>query len=186
MEVIPTALPGVMVVQPKVFGDARGFFVETWQSSRYAAAGMSSVMVQDNLSRSAGGVLRGLHFQWPQPQAKLVYVLEGEILDVAVDVRVGSPTFGRYASVRLSAENKRQIFVPEGFAHGFCVVSDGATVAYKCSSLYAPQFDCGVIWNDPQIAVDWPISQPTLSEKDAKLSRLADLPADRLPRYTAS
>lgn len=186
MEVTPTALPEVLVVQPKVFGDARGFFVETWHSVRYAEAGMSPAMVQDNLSRSAGGVLRGLHFQWPQPQAKLVYVLEGEILDVAVDVRVGSPTFGQHASVRLSAENKRQIFVPEGFAHGFCVVSECATVAYKCSSHYAPQFDCGVLWNDPQIAIDWPISRPTLSEKDAKLSRLADLPADRLPAYLAS
>jgi dTDP-4-dehydrorhamnose 3,5-epimerase len=143
-------------------------------------------MVQDNLSRSSHGVLRGLHFQWPQPQAKLVYVLEGEVFDVAVDIRVGSPTFGKHVAERLSAENKRQFFIPEGFAHGFCVLSEHATFAYKCSDYYAPQHDCGVIWNDPQLGIDWPLANPTLSEKDAKLPRLADLPAERLPVYRPS
>ena len=186
MQVTQTKLPGVLLVEPKVFGDPRGFFVETWQSRRYAENGMPSVMVQDNMSRSTRGVLRGLHFQWPQPQAKLVYVLEGEILDVAADVRLGSPTFGQSLAVKLSADNKNQLYIPEGFAHGFCVLSEGATVAYKCSSLYAPQFDGGVAWNDSHLAIDWPVKNPTLSEKDAKLPLLKHISHDRLPRYDAA
>lgn len=147
---------------------------------------MTTPLVQDNMSRSVQGVLRGLHFQWPQPQAKLVYVLEGEIVDLAVDVRAGSPTFGRSLAVVLTAESKRQIYIPEGFAHGFCVVSPTATVAYKCSTYYAPQYDRGVCWNDPQLAIDWPVKQPTLSEKDAKLPLLRDVPAESLPKYEPS
>jgi dTDP-4-dehydrorhamnose 3,5-epimerase len=183
MNVFSTNLAEVLIVEPKVFGDARGFFVETWHKGRYHEAGLTADMVQDNLSRSAHGVLRGLHFQFPQMQTKLVYVLDGEIFDVAVDVRVGSPTFGRWTSMRLSAENKRQMYVPEGFAHGFCVLSDGATVAYKCSAPYAPQYDRGIAWNDPRPAIEWPIAQPTLSDKDAKLPRLGDVPAECLPKY---
>jgi dTDP-4-dehydrorhamnose 3,5-epimerase len=185
MNVIPTQLPEIMLVEPKVFGDARGFFLETWNQERYRNAGMTAVMVQDNLSRSAHGVLRGLHYQYPQIQAKLVYVLEGEILDVAVDIRRGSPTFGRWTSARLSAENRRQMYLPEGFAHGFCVLSSAATVAYKCSAPYAPQHDRGVSWNDPQLAIDWPSIQPVLSEKDARLPQLRDVPSELLPTYDA-
>lgn len=183
MNVLPTELPGVMIVEPKVFGDDRGSFVETWQRERYAAAGLGTEMVQDNLSRSIRGVLRGLHFQYPQPQAKLVYPIEGEILDVAVDIRVGSPTFGRHTTALLNAKNFRQLYVPEGFAHGFCVVSEKAVVAYKCSTPYAPQFDRGVAWNDPQLAIAWPTKEPLLSPKDAGLPRLADIPHDQQPRF---
>lgn len=183
MQVTPSQLPEVLIVEPKVFGDARGFFVETWHGRRYAEFGMPTPMVQDNMSRSVQGVLRGLHYQWPQPQAKLVYVLEGEIVDLAVDVRAGSPTFGRSVAVTLTAESKRQIYIPVGFAHGFCVVSPTAVVAYKCSDYYAPQYDRGVRWNDPQLKIDWPSKQPTLSDKDAKLPLLADIPAAMLPRY---
>jgi dTDP-4-dehydrorhamnose 3,5-epimerase len=183
MEVQPTALAEVLIVEPKVFGDARGFFVETWHHRRYAEAGMPAVMLQDNMSRSARSVLRGLHYQLPQTQAKLVYVLEGEILDVAVDVRLGSPTFGQAVSVSLSAENKRQLYVPEGFAHGFCVTSDAATVAYKCSDYYAPQHDRGILWNDPALGIAWPVERPTLSDKDVRLPWLADVPREHLPRY---
>lgn len=183
MQVTPTEIPEVLLVEPKTFGDARGFFVETWHARRYAESGMAAAMVQDNMSRSVQGVLRGLHYQWPQPQAKLVYVLEGEILDVAVDVRVGSPTFGQAVSVALTAESKRQIYLPAGFAHGFCVLSPTAIVAYKCSEYYAPQYDRGIRWNDPQLAVDWPVKNPTLSEKDAKLPLLGDVPPELLPQY---
>jgi dTDP-4-dehydrorhamnose 3,5-epimerase len=186
MQVTPTEIPAVLLIEPKVFGDARGFFVESWHGRRYAEAGITAVMVQDNMSRSAQGVLRGLHYQWPMPQAKLVYVLEGEIVDLAVDVRVGSPTFGRSVSVVLTAESKRQIFVPEGFAHGFCVLSPSATVAYKCSAYYAPQYDRGVRWNDPHLAIDWPVQNPLLSEKDARLPLLGEVPLELLPRYQAA
>jgi len=185
MNVTPTALPEVLVIQPKKFGDPRGFFVETWQQQRYAAAGMPVNMVQDNLSSSTRGVLRGLHYQFPQPQAKLVYVIAGEILDIAVDVRKGSPTFGRSVAVKLSSETMQQIFIPEGFAHGFCVTSPTAVVAYKCSSPYAPQYDRGVRWNDDRLGIDWPISEPSLSEKDAKLPRLAEIAEEFLPPYAA-
>lgn len=186
MNVIPTSLPGVVVIEPKVFGDARGFFVETWRATRYAEAEVPPLVAQDNLARSAQGVLRGLHFQHPQPQGKLVYVLEGEVLDVAVDVRRGSPTFGRAVTATLSAENFRQLFVPEGFAHGYYVVSPTALVAYKCTSPYAPECERGIAWNDPQIAVTWPTSTPLLSAKDAQLPRLAELPPERLPTYSSS
>jgi len=185
MNVTPTALPEVLVIQPKKFGDPRGFFVETWQQQRYAAAGMPVNMVQDNLSSSTRGVLRGLHYQFPQPQAKLVYVIAGEILDIAVDVRKGSPTFGRSVAVKLSSETMQQIFIPEGFAHGFCVTSPTAVVAYKCSSPYAPQYDRGVRWNDDRLGIDWPISEPSLSEKDSQLPRLAEIAEEYLPPYAA-
>lgn len=183
MNVTATDLPGVMIVEPKVFHDERGFFFETWQALRYSTNGLGSTMVQDNISRSTASVLRGLHYQYPQPQGKLVYVLEGEILDVAVDIRLSSPTFGHWTSARLSAENKKQIYLPEGFAHGFYVVSPTALVTYKCTASYRPEFDRGILWNDPALAIDWPTSTPVLSPKDARLPSLADVPYDLLPRY---
>ena len=183
MKVEPTPLPGVLIVEPDVFGDSRGFFFETWRESRYRAAGIDVGFCQDNLSRSARGVLRGLHLQQPSAQAKLVWVLEGEVFDVAVDVRVGSPNFGGWFGAALSFENKRQLFLPEGFAHGFCVISDHALFAYKCSRDYAADDELSVLWNDPEIGVDWPVGDPLLSDKDRSAPRLSEIDPGRLPRY---
>lgn len=185
MNVVSTELPGVIVLEPKVFGDSRGTFMETWQRKRYADLGMPTDWVQDNVSRSARGVMRGLHYQLPQPQGKLVHVLDGEVLDVAVDIRVGSPSFGRAVVVALSAENRRQIYVPAGFAHGFLVTGDRATVAYKCTDYYRPEFERGVRWNDPRLGIEWPVTDAVLSSKDAALPLLADVPEELLPRYQA-
>ncbi|MBM4374389.1 MAG: dTDP-4-dehydrorhamnose 3,5-epimerase [Deltaproteobacteria bacterium] len=181
MNVIETALPGVLIIEPKVFGDARGFFFESFHAERYRAAGIACDFVQDNVSRSARGVLRGLHFQNPRPQAKLVQVLEGTVVDVALDVRQGSPTFGRHVMVELSAENRRQLFVPAGFAHGFCVTSEHALFSYKCSDLYSPTDEHGVLWNDPDLGIAWPLEAPALSAKDAVYPRLRDVPEGALP-----
>ncbi|MBX3272383.1 MAG: dTDP-4-dehydrorhamnose 3,5-epimerase [Sandaracinaceae bacterium] len=185
MEVEPTELPEVLYVRPRVFGDARGFFLETYQEARYREAGIDASFVQDNLSRSAPGILRGLHLQHPLAQDKLVYVLEGAVYDVALDVRVGSPTFGRHVGRVLTAEAKDQLFVPKGFAHGFCVISDGpATFAYKCSERYAPEHELSVRWDDPALGIAWPLTAPpTLSAKDAGALALAEIPRERLPRY---
>ena len=180
MNILETPLPGVLIIEPEVFGDARGFFVETWQAERYAAAGMPT-FVQDNLSLSAQGVLRGLHYQEPEAQAKLVSVLRGEVFDVAVDIRLGSPTFGAWHGVPLSDENKRQFFVPAGFAHGFVVTSESALFAYKCSALYYPEYGRGIRWDDPDIGISWPTDTPLLSAKDADAPRLGDVPRDDLP-----
>ena len=184
MKILSTELEGVVIVEPKVFADSRGFFLETFNADRYGAMGLPAAMVQDNLSSSTRGVLRGLHYQYPEPQGKLVYVLAGAVFDVAVDIRVGSPTFGRWTGVELSSENKRQLFLPAGFAHGFCVTSPQALVAYKCTHPYRPQYDRGVAWNDPEIGVRWQIDVPQLSEKDARAPRLREIPADSLPRFT--
>ena len=183
MNVLETDLPGVLVFEPKVFGDERGFFMETWREDRYEAAGLPARFVQDNLSFSRRGVLRGLHFQNPDQQGKLVYVLQGEVYDVAVDIRVGSPTFGEWTAVILSAENKRQFYIPEGFAHGFLVTSDTALFAYKCTATYNAKAEAGVLWNDPQIGIEWPVEVPVLSEKDLAVPPLAEMPVERLPRY---
>ena len=183
MNVIETELPGVLIVEPKVFGDERGFFMETWHAERYEEAGLPKDFVQDNLSFSQRGILRGLHFQNPDQQGKLVYVLQGEVYDVAVDIRVGSPTFGEWTAVTLSSENKRQVYVPEGFAHGFLVTSDMALFAYKCTAKYNAKAETSVLWNDPKIAIEWPIDAPVLSEKDRVASPLAELPPERLPYY---
>ncbi len=183
MRVVDTALSGVKVVEPKVFGDDRGFFLETWNLARYTEAGIPARFVQDNMSLSSLGVLRGLHLQHPNAQGKLVYVLAGEIVDAAVDVRVGSPTFGRAVTVVLSDSNKKQIWVPEGFAHGFCVTSPKALVAYKCTELYRPECEIGVAWNDPDVAIDWPLREVTLSPRDSAFSRLRDIPKAALPTY---
>jgi dTDP-4-dehydrorhamnose 3,5-epimerase len=183
MKVIETLLPGAVVIEPQVFGDARGFFYESYNKAKYHQAGITAEFVQSNVSRSAKGVLRGLHYQWPNPQGKLVSVLEGEVFDVAVDIRRGSPTFGQWAGVMLTADNHRHFWIPEGFAHGFCVLSDAATFSYQCTALYDHVADASVRWDDPDIGIDWPVSQPLLSEKDQKAPRLKDVLADRLPEF---
>ena len=181
MKFTPLDIPGVILVEPDVFGDARGFFTETFHAAKYAAAGIRRPFVQDNFSFSRRGILRGLHYQLRQPQGKLIFVARGAIFDVAVDIRTRSPTFGRWVGRVLSVENHHQMYVPEGFAHGFCVLSDEVEVMYKCTDLYDPTDERGVIWNDPSVKIDWPVEQPQLSAKDAKLPRLADIPRDQLP-----
>lgn len=185
MNIVPTDLPGVLVLEPRVFRDARGYFLETWKAAPYAEAGLPPRFVQDNLSSSATGILRGLHLQSPTCQAKLIWVVTGEVYDVAVDVRAGSPTFGRWVGVTLSAEGHRQLFVPAGFAHGFVVTSGPAAVCYKCDAPYAPADELTVLWNDPDVGVRWPVADPILSPKDREGHRLRDIPADRLPPYVA-
>lgn len=183
MDVIETKIPDVFVVEPKVFGDERGFFMETWNEARYREAGLPFSFVQDNLSFSQHGVLRGLHFQNPNQQGKLVYVLAGEVFDVAVDIRVGSPHFGEWTGAILSAENKRQFYIPEGFAHGFVVTGDSTLFAYKCTNWYDGQAEGSLFWNDPKIGIEWPIEEPTLSEKDRNAPLLSEIPEKILPRY---
>ncbi|MGF1640798.1 MAG: dTDP-4-dehydrorhamnose 3,5-epimerase [Rhodospirillales bacterium] len=183
MKVIETALPGVLLVEPQVFGDARGYFYETYRWQRYADAGIAVCFVQDNVSYSERGVLRGLHLQNPEAQGKLVHVLEGAVFDVAVDVRIGSPTFGRWTAAVLSGDNKHQLYIPEGFAHGFCVTGRSALVAYKCTAPYAAGNEIAVAWNDPDVAIAWPIDRPALSAKDGAAPRLRDIDPVRLPRY---
>ncbi len=180
MNVIPTSLEGVLTIEPKVFRDQRGFFMETYHREKYRQFGIDRVFVQDNLSYSAKGTLRGLHYQITKPQAKLVQVMKGEVFDVAVDIRPGSPTFGKWTGVYLSAENCRQLFIPEGFAHGFCVLSDDAIFCYKCSEFYAPQDEGGILWSDPDIGIEWLIEDPIVSEKDARYPRLRERTPDQL------
>jgi dTDP-4-dehydrorhamnose 3,5-epimerase len=182
MRVEPTALPGVLVVEPRIFGDGRGIFLETFHAERYAAAGIVGPFVQDNFSRSKKGTLRGLHFQEPRPQGKLVQVLRGRVFDVAVDVRRGSRTFGKWLGLELDSEWQRQLWIPPGFAHGFYVLSDEADFMYKCTALYAPEVERSIRWNDPALAIAWPIDvAPLLSKKDAEAPLLADVPM--LPVY---
>lgn len=184
MKVVPTDLPGCVVIEPRVFGDERGYFYEGWNAGTFAAHGLDLRFVQSNVSCSARGVLRGLHFQWPtNPQGKLVSVLDGEVFDVAVDIRRGSPTFGRCAAVVLSAANKRQFWIPPGFAHGFQAMSERAVFTYLCTAPYDPSSDAGIRWDDPRLAIDWPIPGPSLSPKDAAAPLLADMPPERLPEY---
>lgn len=185
MKVMQTGLPGAVVIEPQVFGDARGFFFESFNQTKYRDAGIHAAFVQSNVSRSARGVLRGLHFQWPNPQGKLVSVLEGEVYDVAVDIRRDSPTFGQWSGVMLTAENHLHFWVPEGFAHGFCVLSEYATFTYQCTALYDAKADASIAWNDADIAIDWPLSDPLLSDKDGKAPLLRDVPAERLPVFRA-
>lgn len=183
MKITSMSLPEVLLIEPKRLGDARGYFLETWHQQRYAAAGIKLGFVQDNLSRSAHGILRGLHLQHPNDQGKLVYVLAGEVFDVAVDVRVGSPNFGKWTGTLLSSEDHRQLWIPPGFAHGFCVTSETAMFAYKCTALYSAADELGMTWNDPAVAIAWPVVEPQLSAKDKALPRLADIDPARLPRY---
>jgi len=183
LQIIETSLPGVLVIQPRVFGDARGFFMETYRQNALAEAGIRESFVQDNHSRSARGVLRGLHYQLRHPQAKLCRVAQGEVLDVAVDIRLGSPHFGKWVGVVLSGENHAQIYIPKGFAHGFVVRSDTADFLYKCSDYYDGPDDRGVLWNDPDLAIDWDTPSPLVSDKDQRYLPLAKISPDELPRY---
>ena len=184
MKVKQTNLEGVLHIEPKVFGDKRGFFLETYNKKRYMDAGFPDVsFVQDNHSRSNKGVLRGLHFQLNHPQGKLVQVATGVVFDVAVDIRVGSPTFGQWYGCVLSEENHHQLWIPPKFAHGFCVLSDSADFIYKCTDYYNPQDEGGLLWSDPDVGIDWPLDRPLLSEKDQENSCLKDIPHDFLPKY---
>jgi len=181
LRTLETGLDGVVIIEPNVHGDDRGFFMESWQASRYAAHGLPSAFSQANVSRSARGVLRGLHYQYRQPQGKLVSVLAGRIFDVAVDIRPGSASFGQWAGAELSAQNHRQMYIPEGFAHGFLVLSDYALFHYHCTNEYAHQFDAAIAWDDPDIGIKWPRVPETISEKDCQAPHLRDVPAKRLP-----
>ena len=183
MKWIETDLPGCVVIEPRVFGDDRGFFYESFNMDRLAEHGIVPTFVQGNVSRSSRGVLRGLHYQWPKPQGKFVTVLQGEVWDVAVDIRAGSPTFGRWTGVLLNEDNRRHFWIPEGFAHGFVVLSETALFSYLCTATYDPSADAAIRWDDPSLAIDWPVSSPSLSAKDAAAPFLADVAADRMPRY---
>lgn len=179
-----TSLPGVLVLEPRVFGDARGRVWEAWHETRYRDAGVTIRFVQDNVSVSRRNVIRGLHYQHPYAQGKLISVLSGEIFDVAVDIRRGSPTFGRWVSTVLSSDSARQLFVPEGFAHGFAVLSEQAVVLYRCSAFYNPEHEHTIRWDDPAIGVAWPITDPLLSTKDHAGPSLSSIPAEHLPIWT--
>ena len=186
MNVIETVLPGVLIIEPKVFGDARGFFLETFQKHRYEAAGIPGAgleFVQDNHSRSSKGVLRGLHFQLENPQGKLVSAGTGAVFDVAADVNPDSATFRQWVGVELSEENHRQLWIPPGYAHGFCVLSDTADFVYKCTDYYHPEDEGGVLWNDAEVGIDWPFESPLLSEKDKMYACLSSIPQGLLPSY---
>ncbi len=183
LEIIETSLPGVLVVKPRVFVDPRGFFMETYRENVLGAAGVREQFVQDNHSRSSRDVLRGLHYQLQNPQAKLCRVSSGEVLDIAVDIRVGSPNFGKWVSVLLSGENHLQLYIPKGFAHGFAVRSETADFLYKCSEYYDASDDRGVLWNDPEIGIDWQTQSPILSDKDRRNLPLSQIARDQLPRY---
>jgi len=178
MNIVETAIPGVLIIEPRVFGDARGFFMETWNAAAFAAAGLDLTFVQDNHSRSQKGVLRGLHFQNPGPQGKLVRVTNGAVFDVAVDLRAASPNFGKWVGVELSAANKRMFWVPEGFAHGFLTLEDDTDFLYKCTAPYAPQSEFTLAWDDPSVGIEWPVAglDPLISDKDARGLALADVP----------
>ena len=183
MKVVDTALSGVKLIEPRVFGDDRGFFLESWNSRTFTEAGLDLNFVQDNHSRSARHVLRGLHYQLDEPQGKLVRVTIGRVLDVAVDLRRSSPSFGRWAGFEMSADNKRMLWVPPGFAHGFVVTGDDALFSYKCTEYYSPATELTLLWDDPALGIDWQTASPTLSDKDKKGVRLADIPRERLPLY---
>ncbi len=183
MKFAKASLPGVIIVEPDVIGDARGYFMETYHAGKYAEGGIREAFVQDNFSRSVKNTLRGLHYQLGRAQGKLVYVVSGEVFDVAVDIRRGSPHFGKWFGITLSAENKRQIYVPPGFAHGFCVLSDTAQFIYKVTNFYSPKDERGIFWNDPAIGIPWPVKEPILSEKDHAYKTLKESEKD-LPRFS--
>jgi dTDP-4-dehydrorhamnose 3,5-epimerase len=183
MNIIETNIADLKIIEPKVFGDERGFFIETYNQQRYQDAGINEIFVQDNLSFSRKGILRGLHYQKPMMQGKLVQVLQGEVYDVGVDIRQGSPTFGQWHGIILSADNKRQFYVPPGFAHGFLVISETALFSYKCTDLYDPEGEVSIAWNDPELNIDWPINAPQLSAKDQQARCLKDLSEQELPVY---
>ena len=181
--VTPTSIPEVVLIEPRIFKDHRGFFFESYHGEHYPAHGLPAHFVQDNVSHSRNGVLRGLHYQLGNPQGKLIMVMEGEIYDVAVDARRGSPTFGRWVAATLSSRNCLQFYIPEGFAHGFCVLSETATVLYKCTAYYTPAEERTIRWDDPALSISWPVAEPVLSEKDGSAHTLASLPSDDLPLF---
>ena len=181
-----TELPGVILIEPDVYKDNRGYFMETYHREKYASTGIEGLFVQDNHSHSTLGTIRGLHYQLKKPQGKLVYVIKGEIFDVSVDIRRGSPTFGAWTGVNLSDKNNHQVFVPKGFAHGFSVLSKTADVIYKCTDVYSPGDEYGVHWSDPDLRIDWKVEKPVLSEKDSQNPKLCDLPVALLPDYTVA
>ncbi len=184
MKIQTTPLMGALVIEPDIFEDQRGFFMESFQRLKYRTVGIAVNFVQDNISNSRYGAIRGLHYQYPQAQSKLIQVLAGEVFDVAVDIRLGSPSFGKWFGITLSGDNKRQFFIPKGFAHGFCVLSDSAIVQYKCDDYYAPQCEGGILWNDPQLAIGWPKVEPALlSEKDKSFPCLKEIHYENLPLY---
>lgn len=185
-ECVETTVPGVVIIKPRLFTDTRGYFFETYHEIEFAALGIRDRFVQDNHSCSRRGTLRGLHYQLRHSQAKLCRVVRGEVLDVAVDIRRGSPTFGGWAGAVLSAENKHQIYLPKGFAHGFLVLSEEAEFLYKCSDFYDPASERGIHWADPELGIEWPLSDPILSPKDRGYPRLAEIAAEFLPEYKAS
>lgn len=180
------ALPEIILIDPDIYQDKRGHFLEVYQAKRYASHGITDSFVQDNMSYSTKGVLRGLHYQLGKPQGKLVWVFHGEVLDVAVDIRQGSPTFGKWVGVTLSSQQYRQIFIPQGFAHGFCVVSDSASLLYKCTDYYCPQEERGIRWDDPMLAIEWPKIDPIISKKDRHYPFLKDVPHNELPVFRGS
>ena len=180
MNIITTPIEGLLIFEPEVFEDDRGYFMEIYNQVRFEESGVNKVFVQDNHSYSVQGSLRGLHYQIKHPQAKLVQAIHGEIFDAVVDIRPGSATFGKWQAVHLSDKNRRQLFIPAGFAHGFCVLSKNAYLIYKCSDYYVPHDEGGIIWNDPDIGIDWPVKKPIISEKDNKLPYLSDIPSDEI------
>jgi len=182
MKLTETDLRGVLIIEPRSFGDDRGYFMETWNESRYGSEKIPTRFVQDNVSFSKKGVLRGLHFQNPKPQGKLVSVLQGEVFDVVVDLRIDSPTFKKWWGTNLSSENKKQVFIPPGFAHGFLVLSESALFFYKCTDFYSPESELTLLWNDPEVGINWPMKNPVVSEKDARGLKLAEIEKGRLFR----
>lgn len=182
MQFLPTALEDVILIEPDVYKDQRGYFYETYHQQKYATQGIAGPFVQDNYSRSVRDTLRGLHYQLGRPQGKLVTVLYGRVYDVAVDIRKGSPTFGKWVAVELSDENRRQLYIPPGFAHGFCVLSETAAFSYKCTDFYSPTEERGILWNDPALGISWPCTDPLLSAKDASYATLSEMSED-LPLY---
>lgn len=185
MNVTELDLPGVLLLEPKVFGDERGFFLETWHARRYAETGIPERFVQDNLSRSLKNVLRGLHYQIQRPQGKLVSVIEGKVFDVVADIDPGSETFGRWVGARLSGENNRQLYIPPGYAHGFCVLSDAAYFTYKCTEYYEPALERGVRWDDPLLSIEWPVDDPIVNERDAAWPTVEEAVREELPSRIA-
>lgn len=183
IEFISMSIPEVILIKPDIFKDSRGFFIETFHQRKYTKGGINKSFVQDNFSHSTRNILRGLHYQLRFPQAKLIYAVKGEIFDVVVDIRYGSPTFGKCISIILSVENGYQLYVPEGFAHGFCVLSETADVLYKCTDFYAPGDEFGILWSDPNLGIHWPIEVPILSDKDSKNPKLGEVPKNLLPAY---
>lgn len=182
MDCIETGIPGLLIIEPTIHGDERGFFMETWHARHYAGVGLPERFVQSNVSRSASGVIRGLHYQYPEPQGKLVQAIEGRVFDVAVDIRVDSETYRQWVGVELSAANHRQLYVPEGFAHGFCVLGRSATISYLCTREFSAEHDAAIAWDDPDIGIEWPIEPQSMSAKDRAAPRLREVPSEQLPK----